>query len=188
MNLKEFSKRIGINPSTISRALNDYPDISQKTKDTILKLAKKHSYKPNLSAQSIGSIKSKTSFKVLIADKISDASFKIFKDNNILIDKKYNLTEDQILSIISNYDGIVVRSSTKVTKKIIEKSNDGLMRRNIKSDKGNESTFLEPLKRILESGKSPAEMWENLFFNEWNNDIDMLYETNYFKVLENEKV
>ena len=122
MNLKEFSKKIGINPSTISRALNDYADISQKTKDTILQLAKKYNYKPNISAQSIGSIKTKSSFKVLIADKISDASFKIFKDNNILIDKKFNLKEEQILSIISNYDGIVVRSSTKVTKKIIEKS------------------------------------------------------------------
>ena len=122
MNLKEFSKKIGINPSTISRALNDYADISQKTKDTILQLAKKYNYKPNISAQSIGSIKTKSSFKVLIADKISDASFKIFKANNILIDKKFNLKEEQIISIISNYDGIVVRSSTKVTKKIIEKS------------------------------------------------------------------
>ena len=46
---------------------------------------------------------------------------KIFKDNNILIDKKFYLKEEQIISIISNYDGIVVRSSTKVTKKIIEK-------------------------------------------------------------------
>ena len=34
MNLKDFSKKIGINPSTISRALNNYTDISQKTKDT----------------------------------------------------------------------------------------------------------------------------------------------------------
>ena len=41
MNLKDFSKKIGVNPSTISRALNNYPDISEKTKDTILKLAKK---------------------------------------------------------------------------------------------------------------------------------------------------
>ena len=122
MNLKEFSKKIGINPSTISRALNDYSDISQKTKDTILQLAKKYNYKPNISAQSIGSIKTKSSFKVLIADKISDSSLKIFKANNILIDKKFNLKEEQIISIISNYDGIVVRSSTKVTKKIIEKS------------------------------------------------------------------
>tara|TARA_B000000441_G_scaffold73584_1_gene49685 strand:- start:27 stop:623 length:597 start_codon:yes stop_codon:yes gene_type:complete len=74
------------------------------------------------------------------------------------------------------------------TKKILYKSNDGLVKRNIQSEKGNESTFLEPLKKILESGKSPAEMWKKLFFSDWNNDIDMLYETNYFKVLENEKV
>ena len=47
--------------------------------------------------------------------------------------------------------------------------------------------FLEPLKKILESGKSPAEMWKKLFFSEWKNDIDMLYKTNYFKVLEDEK-
>ena len=49
-------------------------------------------------------------------------------------------------------------------------------------------TCSEHLKKILESGKSPGEMWKKLFFSEWNNDIDMLYETNYFKVLENEKV
>ena len=75
-----------------------------------------------------------------------------------------------------------------ICKKIIYKSKDGLVKRNIQSEKGNESTFLEPLKKILESGKSPAEMWKKLFYSEWNNDIDMLYETNYFKVLENEKI
>ncbi len=72
-------------------------------------------------------------------------------------------------------------------KKIINQSNDGLVRRSVKSNKGNESIFLEPLAKILESGKSPGEMWEKLFFSEWKKDIDMLYETNYFKVLENEK-
>ena len=122
MNLKDFSIKIGVNPSTISRALNNYPDISQKTKDTISKLADKYKYKPNKSAQLIGSIKIKSSFKILIADKISDVSYKVFKNNNITADKKFNLSEDQIVSIISNYDGVVVRSSTKITKKIIEKS------------------------------------------------------------------
>ena len=87
-----------------------------------MQLVKRYNYKPNISAQSIGSIKTKSSFKVLIADKISEASFKIFRNKNILIDKKFNLKEEQILSIIPNYDGIVVRSATKVTKKIIEKS------------------------------------------------------------------
>ena len=122
MNLKDFSIKIGVNPSTISRALNNYPDISQKTKDTISKLADKYKYKPNKSAQLIGSIKIKSSFKILIADKISDVSYKVFKNNNIIADKKFNLSEDQIVSIISNYDGVVIRSSTKITKKIIEKS------------------------------------------------------------------
>ena len=116
MNLKDFSIKIGVNASTISRALNNYPDISQKTKDTISKLADKYKYKPNKSAQLIGSIKIKSSFKILIADKISDVSYKVFKNNNITTDKKFNLSEDQIVSIISNYDGVVIRSSTKITK------------------------------------------------------------------------
>ena len=122
MNLKDFSKKIGVNSSTISRALNNYPDISQKTKDTIIKLAKKFDYKPNKSAQFIGSIKTSTNFKILIADKISESSYKVFKSNNVSFDKKFNLTEGQLVDIISNYDGVVVRSSTKITKKIIEKS------------------------------------------------------------------
>ena len=122
MNLKDFSKKIGVNPSTISRALNNYPDISQKTKETIVKLAKKHNYNPNKSAQFIGSIKASSNFKVLIADKISEASYKIFKNNNITVDKKFNLSEEEIVAIISKYDGVVVRSSTKITNKIIEKS------------------------------------------------------------------
>ena len=74
------------------------------------------------------------------------------------------------------------------TKTILNQSGEGLVRRNVKTDRGNESIFLEPLKKILESGKSPAEMWKKLFFSEWKNDIDMLYKTNYFKVLEDEKV
>ncbi len=73
-------------------------------------------------------------------------------------------------------------------KTILNQSDEGLVRRNVKTDRGNESIFLEPLKKILESGKSPAEMWKKLFFSEWKNDIDMLYKTNYFKVLEDEKV
>ena len=35
--------------------------------------------------------------------------------------------------------------------------------------------------------KSPGETWKKLFSEEWDNNIDMLYKTNYFKTLENEK-
>ena len=122
MNLKDFSKIIAINPSTISRALNNYSDISAKTKKTIILLAQKYNYSPNLEAKIIGSIKTKSKQRILIADKISNEALKIFKTNKIDVDQKYKLTEDQIAKIMKNYDGIIVRSFTKVTKKIIESS------------------------------------------------------------------
>ena len=77
---------------------------------------------------------------------------------------------------------------TEFTKKIVNLSVQGLRRRNIKLEGKNESFFLEPIKKIINSGKSPAEMWKKLFLNEWDKSIDMLYKTNYFKILENEKV
>jgi len=58
--------------------------------------------------------------KVLISDSMSNTAQKIFEKNNISVDVKTGLSEDEIIKIISEYDGIVVRSATKVTKKIIE--------------------------------------------------------------------
>jgi len=75
------------------------------------------------------------------------------------------------------------------TEKILKFSSDGLQKRNKSFNGNNESIFLDPLKKILQSRKSPAEMWKKLFLEEWNNNVDMLYKTNYFKVLEeNEKI
>ena len=51
---------------------------------------------------------------------MSNTAQKIFEKNNISVDVKTGLSEDEIIKIISEYDGIVVRSATKVTKKIIE--------------------------------------------------------------------
>ncbi|MAW97411.1 MAG: hypothetical protein CL571_00970 [Alphaproteobacteria bacterium] len=65
----------------------------------------------------------------------------------------------------------------------------GLKKRNYTKGDDDETIFLEPLNIILDSGKSPAETWKNLFLGEWNNNVDMIYETNYFKVLKkNEKI
>ena len=77
----------------------------------------------------------------------------------------------------------------KFTKKIIDFSVKGLKKRNYTKGDDDETIFLEPLNIILDSGKSPAETWKNLFLGEWNNNVDMIYETNYFKVLKkNEKI
>ena len=57
--------------------------------------------------------------KVLISDAMSKVAQKIFEKNKISVDVKVGLSEEEIIKIISEYDGMVVRSATKVTKNII---------------------------------------------------------------------
>ena len=50
---------------------------------------------------------------------MSNVAQKIFEKNNISVDVKTGLSEEEIIKIIPEYDGMVVRSATKVTKNII---------------------------------------------------------------------
>ena len=58
-------------------------------------------------------------FKVLISDSMSNVAQKIFEKHNIETEIKTGLSEDEIFKIISEYDALIVRSATKVTKNII---------------------------------------------------------------------
>lgn len=51
ITLKELSKELNLSISTVSRALNDHPDISLATKEKVKKLAKQMNYIPNLFAR-----------------------------------------------------------------------------------------------------------------------------------------
>lgn len=59
--------------------------------------------------------------RVLISDKLSDAAVQIFKDRGIDVDFQPDLgkDKDKLLSVIDQYDGLAIRSATKVTEKII---------------------------------------------------------------------
>jgi D-3-phosphoglycerate dehydrogenase / 2-oxoglutarate reductase len=57
--------------------------------------------------------------RVLIADKLSPTAVQIFKDRGIETDVKTGLDRDQLIAIIGQYDGLAVRSTTKVTEKVI---------------------------------------------------------------------
>ena len=59
--------------------------------------------------------------RVLISDELSDAAVQIFKDRGIDVDFQPQLGKDKekLLEIIGNYDGLAIRSATKVTEKII---------------------------------------------------------------------
>lgn len=47
MNLKEFSQRLGLSISTVSRALNGYADVSESTRERIVRAAAEWGYTPN---------------------------------------------------------------------------------------------------------------------------------------------
>ncbi len=59
--------------------------------------------------------------KVLVSDKLSPTAVKVFKDNNIDVDYLPDVGKDKqkLLEIIPQYDGLAIRSATKVTQKII---------------------------------------------------------------------
>ena len=57
--------------------------------------------------------------KILIADNVSNAVSEVFDKHNILYDTKVGLSEDELVSEIKNYTGLIVRSAVTVTEKII---------------------------------------------------------------------
>jgi D-3-phosphoglycerate dehydrogenase len=58
--------------------------------------------------------------KVLISDSLSDAAVKIFEERGIEVDFKTGMSPDELIACIGQYDGLAVRSATKVTKKVLE--------------------------------------------------------------------
>jgi D-3-phosphoglycerate dehydrogenase len=59
--------------------------------------------------------------KVLVSDKLSKTAVQIFKDNGVEVDYLPDLgkDKDKLLEAIGQYDGLAIRSATKVTEKII---------------------------------------------------------------------
>jgi D-3-phosphoglycerate dehydrogenase len=58
--------------------------------------------------------------KVLISDALSPRAVEIFKERGVDADVKTGLKPDELNSIIGDYDGLAIRSSTKVTKDILK--------------------------------------------------------------------
>jgi LacI family transcriptional regulator len=58
--IKDIAEKLGISPSTVSRALKDHPDISKKTKEMVQKIAKEMKYHPNPIALNLRNRKNNT--------------------------------------------------------------------------------------------------------------------------------
>lgn len=60
--------------------------------------------------------------KVLVAEHISDEAIEFMKKEGLEVDVRLGMKKDGLLSIIENYDALVVRSQIKVDKELIERA------------------------------------------------------------------
>jgi D-3-phosphoglycerate dehydrogenase / 2-oxoglutarate reductase len=58
--------------------------------------------------------------KVLISDSLSPRAVEIFKERGVEADVRTGLKPDELKAIIGNYDGLAIRSATKVTADILD--------------------------------------------------------------------
>jgi len=58
--------------------------------------------------------------RVLISDSMDPKAAEIFRDKGVEVDEKPGLTKDELKAIIGAYDGLAVRSATKVTADVLD--------------------------------------------------------------------
>ncbi len=71
--ITEIARELNISPSTVSRALNNHPAISAKTREAVIELAKKRNYLPNLLALNL--LKKRTNTIGVIVPEITSYFF-----------------------------------------------------------------------------------------------------------------
>ncbi len=60
--------------------------------------------------------------KVLISDKLAPEAVEIFKERGVEVDFRPGLSAEELLEIIGDYDGLAIRSATKVTPEVLAKA------------------------------------------------------------------
>jgi D-3-phosphoglycerate dehydrogenase len=58
--------------------------------------------------------------KILVSDPLSEEGLKILAASGIPVDVKPGLSEDELCAAIVDYDGLIIRSGTTVTKKVLD--------------------------------------------------------------------
>ncbi|MFY8021549.1 MAG: LacI family DNA-binding transcriptional regulator [Bacteroidia bacterium] len=91
VTIKDIARYLNINPSTVSRALRNHPDVSAKVKESVIQLADKLGYKPNFAA--INLRKGKSGIIGLIIPEIANYFFPnvVKAVEEVIHERGYNL-------------------------------------------------------------------------------------------------
>lgn len=126
--LKQIAKELNVSVSTVSKALNDSPEISEQTKIKIKEYAKLKNYKPNVIGLNLKNRKTKT-IGVIIPDLLNSFFAKVFSGiEKVAEEKGYNVImcisneslekEINALEMLSNgtIDGFILSISKEAQK------------------------------------------------------------------------
>lgn len=77
MNLKNLAQQLGISETTVSRALNGYPEVSERTRKRVMAAAEEFGYRPNPMARSLASGRTNVVgiIHALVANDLADPMF-----------------------------------------------------------------------------------------------------------------
>ena len=80
MNLKELSQQLKLSPTTVSRALNGYPEVNESTRKRVAAAAAKYKYKPNARAQTLATGKSMSIGHIISMANQTELTNMVFSD------------------------------------------------------------------------------------------------------------
>jgi LacI family transcriptional regulator len=80
MNLKELSERLNLSQTTVSRALNGYPEVKNSTRERVAAAAAKYDYRPNARAQTLATGKSRSIGHIVAMSNQNELVNMVFSD------------------------------------------------------------------------------------------------------------
>lgn len=148
ITLKEIAEELGISITTVSKALKNYPDVSKKTRKSVIELAQRLHYTPNSFAVNLRTKESKT-IGLIIPEVMHHFFSKII--NSIIKEAEKN---GYLVIILQSNESIELEM--KQVELLINKRVDGIL-----ISLSNESNYNEHLQNII-NRKIPLVMFDKI--------------------------
>lgn len=109
----QIAKLAGVSRSTVSKVINDYPDIPEETKRQVMSVIEEHDYKPNVFSSALKGIPQKVVTLYLHTTK-----------NDALASTMDNLDSSYVMSVMSNFIYCANRKGYSLQVEIIHECDD----------------------------------------------------------------
>lgn len=129
MNLKDLASQLGLSPTTVSRALNGFPEVNEDTRRRVAEAARRANYRPNARAKGLATGRANAIGHIIPISSRHEIVNPIFGDFIAGAGEVYSrLGYDMILSIVDdadqdrayreirskgNVDGVIVHGPTE---------------------------------------------------------------------------